>query len=73
MKTETEYKKLPAAEFNKKLWQILLAIAVILIFRLSIAALDSDNWTGFFYSTLHIVIVGCGAFAALADRENKPS
>lgn len=47
---------------NKKLYLVISAISLFLLARLFIEAEATDNWRGFFYSSLHVLIV---AFAGL--------
>lgn len=51
--------------YNRKLAAVILVIAIIVSVRLYLEAGVSDNWRGFAYSLLHVIIVGAGSYFAL--------
>ena len=54
---------------NKTFALTISAVSIVVIVRLAIAATESFNWKGFYYSSAHVLIVGIGAYLAL--RQNK--
>jgi hypothetical protein len=53
---------------SKNLIKTKLAIQVLVIFlvaRLAFAAMDSGNWRGFFYSSLHVLFVAAITYLTL--------
>lgn len=51
--------------FNKKLLFSLLVISLILVARLLSVAISTDNWPGFWYSTVHVLVVALGSYWAI--------
>jgi hypothetical protein len=43
----------------------IMAVAVVVFARLFSAAIETENWPGLFYSTLHVVIAAGGAYLAI--------
>jgi uncharacterized membrane protein YqhA len=56
---------------NNKLYLIIFIISAIIIFRLSIAAVDFNNWPGFWYSALHVAIVAFGVAYLLRNKSKN--
>lgn len=52
-------------KFQTKLLAFITIISFIVIFRLGLAALESENWQGFWISSVHVLIVAIGSFLAL--------
>ena len=44
---------------------IIQLLAIFLIARLAFAAIDSNNWRGFFYSSLHVIFVAVITYYAI--------
>lgn len=55
------------AEFHKRLVLIILALAIVIVFRLGIAATETGNWRGFYYSLAHVLLVGGATYYFLRD------
>lgn len=53
--------------FQKKFILLLVALSIALIFRLALVAETTGNWRGFFYTTIHIVLVAGAAYYLLRD------
>lgn len=56
---------------NKKLLRTIFIISALIIARLAYAAVEFQNWRGFFYSSLHVIAVAIFAYIAMHDREIK--
>ncbi|MCB0337115.1 MAG: hypothetical protein KDD62_12445 [Bdellovibrionales bacterium] len=54
--------------FNKKLLISLLVISLILIVRLFMVATKTNNWPGFWYSSLHVLIVAVGSYYTIKQK-----
>jgi hypothetical protein len=52
-------------KYNKKLALIVIALTALITFRLLEAAIQQNNWPGFYWSLLHVVIVAGGSYLAL--------
>lgn len=52
-------------KYNKRLALIILGIAGLLSFRLLDAAIQHNNWPGFYWSLLHVLVVAGGSYLAL--------
>jgi hypothetical protein len=55
-------------KWNRKLLWWSAGIGTALIYRLFLAAVEQSNWRGFWYSTLHVVIVGFGVYFSLRKK-----
>ncbi len=53
---------------NQHLLLIILGISLLVTFRLSQVALETNNWAGFFWSELHLVIVAVGSYLILTKN-----
>ena len=54
---------------RKKIRQIgwvIGVVSLVVLLRLAMAAIETDNWMGFFYSVLHVAVVAVGSGIALA-------
>ena len=57
--------------FKAKLLSFVVLLVLILSGRLYIAALETDNWRGFFYSLSHVIIVAVGTYFAIKDYKTE--
>jgi hypothetical protein len=53
---------------NKKLLLIISAISFLITFKLAQAAIQFNNWPGFYWSVLHVIIVATGSYLALRPK-----
>ena len=51
--------------YNRRLVFFVSLIAAGIIIKLFLSAEQHDNWAGFFYSSLHVGVVGVGTLLAL--------
>lgn len=49
---------------------IAVLVAIFIVFELYLVAVQTVNWRGFFFSTLHVLVVLLGSFAAI--RVGRP-
>lgn len=56
--------------WNKKLLLTCLILSAIVIFKLALAAIEYNNWRGFYFSTFHVLLVATGSYLALRTKEN---
>ena len=54
-----------SSSFNKNLLLITVAVVLILGLRMLPVAIEQNNWRGFGYSLLHVLIVAIGSFLAI--------
>lgn len=54
--------------FNRNLILVTIALVLVIAARLFVAALETDNWRGFTYSLLHVVIVAVGTYFTIRKR-----
>ncbi len=57
-------------KFNQRLAAGIFLLSAIIGLRLFQSALDTDNMNGFYYSSLHVVLVAVGSFFALRRKYN---
>lgn len=56
---------------NFKLLYFIIAIALVVEIRLLQVANDTGNWAGFFYSSIHTLIVAVASYLAIRPSKNK--
>lgn len=55
---------------NRSLLTVIIGLSVVVTVRLFTTAAKTDNWPGFWYSLLHVVIVAVGSYLALRHRRS---
>ncbi len=53
---------------QKNLALAIIAVTAIVAIRLAIAAEETNNWKGFYFSMFQVVVVGAASFVALRKR-----
>ncbi len=59
--------------FNRNLLLTIGILAIVILVKLYSIAVLTANWRGFWYTTLHIVIVAIGSYFALRSRKDSAS
>lgn len=55
----------PATKNSSQVTLVVCAVTLLCIYTLFMKAYEIDNWRGFWFSTVHVVIVACGAWLSL--------
>jgi hypothetical protein len=53
--------------FEKRLLLAIVALTVVIVFRLGIVGSETGNWRGFWYSVLHVLVVAAATYYFLRD------
>ena len=64
---------MPTLTYNKKLLLTVSVLLVLLSSRLVLAAVETNNWRGFLYTEIQLLVLGIGTYFAIRQRKTTNS